>query len=109
MNGGMLKTGNPGNRGGSGRPPNEIRALCREIGYRGLERLAELEIDDPKTLLDLVNLALRYGVGTKADITSDDKPVLPHMTDEERLARINEIMERGKARMAAAQESVNNP
>lgn len=30
-NGGKLRRGNPGNRGGPGRPPNTLRDLCREI------------------------------------------------------------------------------
>lgn len=30
-NGGKLRCGNPGNRGGTGRPPNALRDLCREI------------------------------------------------------------------------------
>jgi len=30
LNGGHFITGNPGNKGGPGRPPNELRALARE-------------------------------------------------------------------------------
>ena len=30
-NGGKLKTGNPGNKGGTGRPPNELRNWLREL------------------------------------------------------------------------------
>jgi hypothetical protein len=30
-NGGTLRVGNPGNKGGTGRPPNEFKELCRQL------------------------------------------------------------------------------
>ena len=36
----LNRGGTPGNKGSNGRPPDAFKALCREIGYGGLERVA---------------------------------------------------------------------
>lgn len=41
-NGGQLRTGNPGNAGGPGRPLNVVRELALEMGYGRLSRLNEI-------------------------------------------------------------------
>jgi len=72
-NGGLLKIGNGGNRGGTGRPRDEIVAGCRELGHVGVGRLraavdAKLFAEE-----DLVNahLALTVDSGIAADVAAD--------------------------------------
>lgn len=47
-NGGTLKVGNPGNKGG-GRPPDAWKALCADMADRGAKAaLAKQVLDDPE-------------------------------------------------------------
>ena len=77
-NGGTLKVGNEGNKGGLGRPPNEVRAMARENGYRFLglieKRLLKLEqlAAEGKELpwsqvKELADLNLKYGLGERTE------------------------------------------
>lgn len=79
--GGALNSGGtPGNRGGTGRPPNEIRALAREIGYDAItilkgevERLKALAATGKPIPVQLVlsinEQMLKYGLGEKHEHT----------------------------------------
>lgn len=102
--GALLPGGKPGNKGGTGRPPNELRQRMRELGYVALEetlrrvqvaskevppreqlrqmRKAEL-IDlleeirgwieiEPQALRQILDTAMKYGIGTKHVHTGDD-------------------------------------
>lgn len=78
-NGGSLKTGNPGNRGG-GRRPDHLRALARETLGRGLalldERLADPALSTSE-LLKAVDLLMRYGIGPAMPECTGERPVPP--------------------------------
>jgi hypothetical protein len=41
-NGGTLRRGNPGNKGGSGRPPAEIRQRCADGFYRHISKAEQI-------------------------------------------------------------------
>jgi hypothetical protein len=64
-NGGTLRVGNPGNKGG-GRRPDELRALARESLAVALERVSERlrapDLQDAE-LVKLAELLLKYGIG----------------------------------------------
>jgi hypothetical protein len=76
-NGSALYSGGvPGNKGGTGRPPNEVRALARELGYRSLgaieKVLAEIEAKieagkpvNTDLLLRIAEHANKFGLGTR--------------------------------------------
>lgn len=72
-NGGFLNNGGtPGNKGGYGRPKDEIRALAREAGNKAVERLKTLlEEDDSKLsaqeIRSITDVLLKYGVGTQQE------------------------------------------
>jgi len=53
-NGNRLKVGNPGNRGGPGRPPNEYRDAMRQIAYNAaqIERI-KAWLSDPDVRVQL--------------------------------------------------------
>jgi hypothetical protein len=78
--GGAVRTGgNPGNKGGTGRPPNEIRARMRE-GLSAALDLVDKMMEEPDQLspaqkLQMVDLLARYGIGAKVDVTTDEMPV----------------------------------
>ena len=74
--GGALKLGgNPGNAGGTGRPPNEVRRALRAVlETRGLDVVQEIINNpavDPGDRLRAVELAARYGLGTSDQVSSD--------------------------------------
>ena len=70
--GGALSPGNPGNKGGTGRPPSEIRQVCREYGYKQIANLGklvdqlesgepEMSVTEQTRLSEALN---KYGVGS---------------------------------------------
>jgi hypothetical protein len=74
--GALLTGGVPGNKGGTGRPPNEVRALARELGYRSLGAIdkvlakIEAQLQEGKSvntdlLLKIADHANKYGLGTR--------------------------------------------
>ena len=67
-NGGKLQRGNPGNRGGTGRPRSELRSAMRKGLDAALPRLLDA-IEDPATpirdLIAAVNVLARYGIDSK--------------------------------------------
>jgi hypothetical protein len=64
-NGGTLNVGNPGNKGGTGRPPDEIRRKFREIlSGAGTERIeAIVTRSEEGDVLRAVDLCAKYGLG----------------------------------------------
>ena len=69
-NGGKLQRGNPGNRGGTGRPPSELRAAMRHGLDAALPRLLEV-IEEPATptrdLISAANVLARYRMDERAE------------------------------------------
>ena len=72
-NGGKLRRGNKGNKGGTGRPPNEIRRILREVGYGGIAAAIErgLKSRDAATRLRALDLAFKYGLGPLQGVPED--------------------------------------
>jgi hypothetical protein len=72
--GGAIKTGgNPGNKGGTGRPPSAIRARMREhLDSEVLDKVME-EFDDGKLdTLDVADFLAKYGLGTMKEVTVEN-------------------------------------
>ena len=78
--------GNPGNKGGPGRPPSEIRSACREHGYTQIENLGrlaedlkagkiEMSVTEQTRLSEALN---KYGVGTSIAYTLDEEEAVNH-------------------------------
>ena len=76
--------GNPGNKGGPGRPPSEIRLACREHGYRQIANLGklvdklesgdiEMSVTEQTRLSEALN---KYGVGSTIAYTLDSEETL---------------------------------
>ena len=78
-NGGTLKRGNPGNKGGTGRPSDEIRQRCRG-SFDERIRVAEEICDNPgsadDTRLKALGILGTYGLGTKTEITLNNEQAL---------------------------------
>ena len=73
--GGALLTGGvPGNKGGTGRPPNELRGSMREILEKGLPHLEEFATGEndakPAYQLKAIDIAARYDA-TEAILPDD--------------------------------------
>lgn len=72
--GGALRNGGT-NKGGTGRPPSEVRIKAAQLGYRVIEEGLGI-LDDPERLKELSKadlarfgeLGLRYGVGSKVEV-----------------------------------------
>lgn len=69
--GGALRAGGTlGNRGGSGRPPNELRRGLRDIleggGLKRLEKILVNPKSSDRDVLRALELCLRYGVGLES-------------------------------------------
>src|SRR5438128_839053 len=73
--GGYLQTGNPGNTGGPGRPPDELRELSRgaygsligELRRRVDAKL--IEAAELSELASLLGVTGRFGLGEKSELT----------------------------------------
>ena len=78
LNGGHFITGNPGNKGGTGRPKNEIREACAESFDQAkqvaLDIIAKGTATDADKLRALDILG-KYGGLQQVDQTSGDKPL----------------------------------
>ncbi len=106
--GALLTGGVPGNKGGTGRPPNEVRALARELGYRSLGALdkvlakIEAQLEEGKSintdlLLKIADHTNKFGLGTR-DTTEHVIQGMPFVGE---LAGLDE--EELDARLAAAE------
>lgn len=83
-NGGRLRRGNPGNRGGRGRAPAEIRATCREkfdTLLPKLERIAKARKSKDADKVRAIDVLGRYGMDRSISI-EDLKEALRLMTAE---------------------------
>ena len=74
--GGALKLGgNPGNAGGTGRPPNEVRRALRNVldgkGLAVVEEIIGNPAIDAGDRLRAIEIAARYGLGTSDTLTAD--------------------------------------
>lgn len=70
-NGGLLRVGNPGNKGGTGRPRDAVRATMLEAldkRVATLERLADS--DDPAVQIRAIEALAKYGLGTSNELDS---------------------------------------
>lgn len=74
-NGGRLRRGNPGNKGGLGRTPSEIRQKLRG-SFADRVKVCEKIADDPKASpsdrLRALDLLAKYGLGTTITETDTD-------------------------------------
>lgn len=91
-NGGALYAGGvPGNKGGTGRPPNELRRLAREGVAKALpniQRLAEnadLSARDADAIAAFNALA-KLGVPVQHEV--GENPETPFLTPEQRVAAV---------------------
>jgi hypothetical protein len=75
--GGALQIGNPGNKGGAGRPPNELRKRLRDGLEGAIPSILEAAADpDHPHYRWAVEISAKYGLGTQFQITGDeDAPV----------------------------------
>jgi hypothetical protein len=70
-NGGRLLTGNPGNGGGPGRPPSQIREQLRgsfEQRIRVLETIADSAVGDDADRMRAIDMMAKYGLGTENEV-----------------------------------------
>jgi len=78
-NGGKLRSGNPGNKGG-GRRPDLIRSVVRGSLETALG-LLESRLRDPELgtaeLVKIVELLLRYGIGPALPECFSERPIMP--------------------------------
>lgn len=81
-NGGTLKIGNPGNKGG-GRLPEELRGRCREALNEALSALEKkIPIMRPADLIRTVELLAKYGIGPAMPEGVIERPAQPGSIDE---------------------------
>ena len=88
-NGGTLTAGNPGNKGGAGRPPNEIRALARKglafsvpalnklaaAFYRELEDAERIENDGERVVkLNSISRSIEQLIKINAELRQTGLP-----------------------------------
>lgn len=81
-NGNALRVGNPGNKGGTGRPPNEFKETLRNLVDRGTvhEHLLGVLEQGPShpQFLDVLKYVTEHGYGKAAasmDVTSGGRPL----------------------------------
>jgi hypothetical protein len=72
--GGALKPGGtPGNAGGSGRPPSEIRAaMRRHLDLEVLDDVLQKRKDGKLDTLDVAEFLAKYGLGTMKEVTVEN-------------------------------------
>jgi hypothetical protein len=102
--GGALRYGGT-NKGGTGRPASAIRAACRNAFEESIPAIEAIANDPEASTADrlkAMDMLGKYGLGSRTDITSDDKPV-PTMTMAERVERI-----RAKLREASQLQGASN-
>lgn len=71
----VLNVGNPGNKGGTGRPPSAVRKACLlafDKRIKVLEQIADDKTQDAKTRIDAIEKLGKYGLGTKQEVTGED-------------------------------------
>jgi len=75
--GGLLTPGNPGNKGGTGRPPSALRKLARDLYGEYLEPTTRKIMDsenpmDAKTKVQVLDHYARFGLGEAQQILADE-------------------------------------
>jgi hypothetical protein len=78
-NGGKLRAGSlPGNKGGTGRPPSEVRALAAEGAHLAASRLIELMqdglVNHPSEIARAFDVCAKYSIGAKVTVSSSVDP-----------------------------------
>lgn len=73
--GGALQVGNPGNVGGTGRPPNAIRESMRGTLSKILPEIEAKYKSGIVEPLDFANFLAKYGLGTKDEMTLTSEQV----------------------------------
>ncbi len=62
--GALLSAGQPGNKGGTGRPPDAFRELCRELACSGsVAAAAILQLPDHPAYIGALKWATEHGYG----------------------------------------------
>jgi hypothetical protein len=79
LNGGKILTGGvPGNKGGTGRPPSEVRAIAADLGYQALDRLRSMVqeggVSNPSELARIADVGAKYSIGAKVTVQSHIDP-----------------------------------
>ena len=92
-NGGTLKVGGK-HRPAGGRPPSEVRDLCRQGFEQALPKLLAIAEGAVFTAdqLRAIDLLGKYSGLSSVDVTSGDKPIVTH---DEAGVRIKAIFEKG--------------
>ncbi len=88
--GGYLRTGNPGNKGGPGRTPEEIKGTMRQIiDEHGIPWVRGVLSDDPAYSCEpgvkvrLLEIFTRASIGTQTEIKVEGGMVLLHDTNQD--------------------------
>lgn len=71
-NGGWLRPGNPGNKGGTGRPKDRLRNLACdgfEKTFKQISQKADSEELATPELLNFFDKCGKYGIGTQQEVT----------------------------------------
>lgn len=82
--GGTLRRGNPGNKGGRGRAPSEIRAACREKFDKllpKLDRIARAKTSKDSDKVRAIDVLGKYGMDQSVSLV-DVKACLRQTTEE---------------------------
>ena len=114
-NGGKLRRGNPGNKGGTGVPPSAIRAYCRgsfAVRIPILEDIAAGEYEaTPRDPIKAIDTLAKYGGVDKLALMPDELPsreVTPERVEDmwKRLRKITSIEELEKMMVAHAEKQI---
>ncbi len=89
--GGRLRVGNPGNKGGPGKPKDALRQMMRE----GLEEaipalIAIVRGERAGDVVAAANVLARYGVGTADELETTTKQAA--LTKEERVSAVRSLL-----------------
>ena len=77
-NGGQLRSGNPGNKGGKGQPTNEIREIAR-LSYAQripiLEQIADNPGEKARDRILAISELGKVGIGSKVEVDTPASPL----------------------------------
>lgn len=106
--GGALRTGNPGNRGGPGRPPSRLRALCRRLAGPRLQVLGQISSKKSKSKdsdkIKAIDVLLKYGMDRSISVAD-----LRGALDEQRQIILHTCEPAVAERLLAALKSLWGP
>ena len=92
-NGGALNSGGtPGNKGGTGRPPNLVRQLAREKVYAGIPHIAKLMTDAKRDADQIAAFAALARLGIPNQVEVGENPDAPLLSLEERITRAKALL-----------------